>query len=52
MRIIAVEDEPLFANQLEIFIDKLGYELVGMTDNSEEMLRFFVSLKRCESDFA
>jgi DNA-binding LytR/AlgR family response regulator len=45
MKIIAVEDETLFANQLEIFIDKLGYDLVGMTDNSEEMLRFFVSLK-------
>ncbi len=45
MKIIAVEDEPLFANSLEIFIDKLGYELVGLTDNSEEMLRFFVSLK-------
>ena len=45
MKIIAVEDEPLFANNLEMFIDKLGYELVGMTDNSEEMLRFFVSLK-------
>lgn len=45
MKIIAVEDEILFANQLEIFIDKLGYDLVGMTDNSEEMLRFFVSLE-------
>lgn len=45
MRIIAVEDEPLFANNLEMFIDELGYDLVGMTDNSEEMLRFFVSLK-------
>ncbi len=45
MKIIAVEDEPLFANNLEIFIDKLGYDLVGMTDNSEEMLRFFFSLK-------
>ncbi len=45
MKIIAVEDELLFANNLEIFIDRLGYNLVGMTDNSAEMLRFFITLK-------
>ncbi len=45
MRIIVVEDEPIFANAIERIIDDLGYELVGMTDNSEEMLRFFISLK-------
>lgn len=45
MRIIVVEDEPIFANTIERIIEDLGYELVGMTDNSEEMLRFFVSLK-------
>lgn len=45
MRIIAVEDEPLFASNLEMIIDELGYELVGITDNSEEMMRFFLSLK-------
>jgi len=45
MRIIVVEDEPIFANAIERVIDDLGYELVGMTDNSEEMLRFFMSLK-------
>lgn len=45
MRIIAVEDEPIFANAIERIIDDLGYDLVGITDNSEEMLRFFMSLK-------
>ncbi len=45
MRIIVVEDEPIFANAIERIIDDLGYDLVGMTDNSEEMLRFFMSLK-------
>ena len=46
MRIIAVEDEPIFANTIKRIVeDDLGYELVGMTDNSEEMLRFFVSMK-------
>lgn len=46
MRIIAVEDEPIFATTIRRIIeDDLGYELVGMTDNSEEMLRFFVSMK-------
>ena len=46
MRIIAVEDEPIFANTIRRIVEEdLGYELVGMTDNSEEMLRFFVSLK-------
>jgi DNA-binding LytR/AlgR family response regulator len=45
MRIIVVEDEPIFANAIERIIDELGYDLVGMTDNSEEMLRFFMSLQ-------
>ncbi len=45
MRIIVVEDEPIFANTIERIIDELGYDLVGLTDNSEEMLRFFISLK-------
>lgn len=46
MKIIAVEDEPIFANTIKRIIEEdLGYQLVGMTDNSEEMLRFFVSLK-------
>lgn len=45
MRIIAVEDEPIFANAIERIVEELGYELVGMTDNAEEMMRFFISLK-------
>ena len=45
MRIIAVEDEPIFANAIRRIVEELGYDLVGITDNAEEMMRFFVSLK-------
>ncbi len=45
IRIIAVEDEPIYSDAIEIIIEELGYDLVGITDNSEEMLRFFASLK-------
>lgn len=33
--IYIVEDEELYANQLEILVDELGYELVGVSDNSD-----------------
>jgi len=45
MRILAVEDELIFANALEIILDNLGYELIAIAKNSEEFLRFFVSTK-------
>ncbi len=45
MRIIAVEDEPLFASTIERLIDELGYNLVSIVDNSEAMLRSFVATK-------
>lgn len=45
MRIIAVEDEPIFANAIKRIVEELGHELVGITDNAEEMMRFFISLK-------
>ncbi|WP_375560966.1 LytR/AlgR family response regulator transcription factor [Bernardetia sp. OM2101] len=43
MRIIVVEDEPLYASRIEFLIEKMGYELVGMTDNAEEMMQFFMT---------
>lgn len=45
MRIIVVEDEPLYASRIEFLIEKMGYELVGMTDNAEEMMQFFMTKK-------
>lgn len=43
MKIIVVEDEPLFANHLEMLIDELGYELAGICDNSEDFLSLFLT---------
>lgn len=43
MKILVVEDDPLFANHLEMLIDELGYKLVGMCDNSEDFLRLFIT---------
>ncbi len=45
MRILAVEDEALFANVLEMLIDELGYELIAIAKSSEEFLRIFASTK-------
>lgn len=45
MRIIVVEDEPLYASRLEFLIEKMGYEVVGITDNAEEMMQFFMTKK-------
>jgi DNA-binding LytR/AlgR family response regulator len=41
MKVIIAEDEPLFANTLEMFVDKLGYELVALAGNSEDFLETF-----------
>lgn len=35
LKIYIVEDESLFANQLEMIVDELGYELAGISDNSD-----------------
>ncbi|WP_027003669.1 LytR/AlgR family response regulator transcription factor [Hugenholtzia roseola] len=45
MKILAVEDEKLFAFTIEQIIDELGYQLVGIVDNAEEMLRLFAANK-------
>lgn len=36
--ILVVEDEALFANKLEMQIDKLGHTLIGVVDNSDAAL--------------
>lgn len=36
--ILIVEDEPLFANKIEMQVDKLGQNIVGIVDNSEAAL--------------
>ncbi|MCB9333271.1 MAG: response regulator [Lewinellaceae bacterium] len=41
MRILIVEDEPLYASQLEMLIDRMGYEVVGAFDNAFDALDCF-----------
>lgn len=38
MKILAVEDDLLLASALEMFVRKLDYEWLGVTDNSEDFL--------------
>lgn len=37
IKILVVEDDPLYALDLKILMDELEYELVGVVDNSEEV---------------
>lgn len=37
--ILIVEDEELFANKIEMQVDKLGHSIVGIVDNSEAALK-------------
>jgi DNA-binding LytR/AlgR family response regulator len=45
IRILIAEDDAIFANSLEMFIDRLSYELIKITDNSEEILRLAIATK-------
>lgn len=45
MRILVIEDEAIFANTLEIMLNEMGYELIQITDNSEEFMRLFTAAK-------
>jgi len=45
MKILAVEDDFLAASALEMFIRKLGYELIEVTNNSEDFLRLWKATK-------
>ena len=41
IKIIVAEDEPLFANTIEMLIDKLGYELIKIVANSDDFIEIF-----------
>lgn len=41
MKILLVEDDPLYANQLEILVEQMGYELAGLCDNAFDALDLF-----------
>lgn len=43
IRILIVEDNELFATRIEIQLTELGYEITGMTDNSEDALNLVLS---------
>jgi signal transduction histidine kinase len=41
MKILVAEDNPIFANTIEIIIEELGYELLGIADNTTEFMRLY-----------
>lgn len=38
MKILLIEDEELYADQVEMLIDKMGHELIGVYDSSDKVL--------------
>ena len=38
MNILIVEDEELYADQLEMLVEKMGYTCLGIADNSVDAL--------------
>ncbi len=45
MKILVVEDEPLFADAILMMLDELSYENVKITDNATDALQLFVSFE-------
>lgn len=41
MKILVVEDDPLYASQLEMLVQRMGYSLVGPCDNAFDALDLF-----------
>ncbi len=39
VKILIVEDEELYADRLEMLVEKLEYELIGIVDNSTDALK-------------
>ena len=39
IKILAVEDDPIYAESLELIVEELGYELVGIVDNAVAALQ-------------
>lgn len=49
MKVFIVEDEDLYADQLEMLVERAGHTVCGMATNAEEALRLF---ERSEADMA
>lgn len=45
MKILAVEDEPIFADALLMMLEELGYTQVQVTDNATDALRLFLAFE-------
>ena len=43
MNILIVEDEPNYADTLEMFVDELGYQTIGIAEEGQKALKFFRS---------
>ena len=39
MKILIVEDDPIYADAIEMMIEKMGHQTIGITENSNEVLR-------------
>ena len=38
IKVLVVEDDPIFAVDVEIVVDELGYELIGIIDNADDAI--------------
>ncbi|TAG88969.1 MAG: DNA-binding response regulator, partial [Bacteroidetes bacterium] len=45
MKILIAEDNLIFANTLELIIDELGYELVGVANNANDLFRLHLAME-------
>jgi DNA-binding LytR/AlgR family response regulator len=45
IRILVAEDDPLHAAKMEMLLEQMGYELVGICPSADEMLRQFLKLE-------
>lgn len=43
MKILVLEDDLLFANNMRVLLQKLEYELIDIVDNAEDMMRLFLA---------
>lgn len=41
IRVLVAEDDPLHAARMEMLLDEMGYELVGIHDTNDDLLRLF-----------
>jgi len=45
IKIFVVEDDRLFANQLEMYLDELGYWMVGQADNAKDAVEMIAAVQ-------